>query len=77
VVDAIPQVKPELQEKITMFNNMRKTKPLITGKDLRRYGFREEKKFQKILRKIFDLQLDRKIRNRKQATEYLKAMKER
>ena len=76
-VYALPQIKPDLQEKIAVFNNLKKIKPLITGKDLRRYGFKEEKKYQRILKKVFNLQLDKKIRNRKQAIECLKAMKKR
>jgi hypothetical protein len=76
-VDALPQIKPDLQEKITTFNHLKKIKPMITGKDLRRYKFKEEKKYQRILKKVFSLQLDKEIRNRKQAIEYLKAMKKR
>ncbi len=77
VIEALPQIKPELHEKTKTFNNLQRVKPLITGKDLRRYGFQEDRRFQKILKKTFDMQLDKKLRNRKQAIEYLKAMKKR
>lgn len=75
VTDSIALVKPDLQEKIRIFNGLKRVHPFITGKDLRRYGFRPDKQYTKILQKIFALQLDKKLMNRREAIEHLKALR--
>jgi tRNA nucleotidyltransferase/poly(A) polymerase len=75
VVDAIPSMKPDLREKVMTFRNLRKTKPLITAKDLQKRGIKPARQYTRILSKIFALQLDKTLQNRKQALDYLKSQK--
>ncbi len=77
VVESLALVKPELQEKIRVFRGLARVKPFITGKDLRHYGFKPEKRYAKILRNMRMLQIDKKISNRREAIAYLKTLKKR
>ncbi len=73
VIANIPSVQPELEEEIKVYRKIKRTTPLISGKDLKKIGFKPEKKYQTVLRKIFDLQIDNKIKNKKQALNLIKA----
>lgn len=73
--EAISLIKPELSEKIKIYQSLRKVKPFVTGKDLRKYGFKPNRQYDRILTKIFNMQLDKKITNRKQALAYLRTAK--
>jgi hypothetical protein len=75
VIDAIPSMKADLKEKVMIFRNLRKTKPLITAKDLQKRGIKPAKQYTRLLDKIFALQLDKILQNRKQALDYLKSQK--
>ncbi|UCF70433.1 MAG: CCA tRNA nucleotidyltransferase [candidate division WOR-3 bacterium] len=75
VTEAITLIKPELQEKIKTFNALKRINPFITGKDLRKYGFKPDKQYAKILRKIFVLQIDKKLASRREAIEHLKTLR--
>jgi tRNA nucleotidyltransferase (CCA-adding enzyme) len=74
-IEVALSIKPDLKEKIDGFRRMQKIRPLVNGKDLGRYGIKPGKEYARLLRKIFTLQLDRKIRTRKQAFEYIRALK--
>jgi tRNA nucleotidyltransferase (CCA-adding enzyme) len=77
LVEAMALVKPELEQKTKMFRNMIKVKPLITGQDLRKYGIGPDNRYSRILNRLFELQLDSKLKNRKEAIAYLKTLKKR
>ena len=72
VIEAIPLIKPELHDKVQVFHNLKRLKPYVTAKDLRKYGFIPNKQYARLLHKIYTLQLDKKLKNRKQALEYLR-----
>lgn len=57
------------------FHYLQKTKPLVSAKDLQKYGIGPAKHYTKLLNKIFALQLDKVLHSRKQALEYLKTQK--
>lgn len=75
VVEAVPMFKPELRNKIHIFNQVSKTKPFVTGKDLKKYGIKPAKQYTRILHEIFAMQLDRTLQSRKQALEHIKTLK--
>lgn len=63
------------QEKVTELENEGGTElppPLLTGKDLIKFGFKPGPRFKKILTKAQDLQLANILTNRKQAFKWLK-----
>jgi len=72
VIEAIPLIKPELHDKVQIFHNLKKLKPYVTAKDLRKYGFIRNKQYARLLHKIYTLQIDKKLKTRKQALEYLR-----
>jgi len=74
VVEAIPLIKPELHDKVQSFHNLKKLKPFVKANDLRKYRSIPDKQYARLLRKIFALQLDKKLKNRKQALEYIKKL---
>jgi tRNA nucleotidyltransferase (CCA-adding enzyme) len=74
-IEAISLIKPELSEKTKTYQSLRKVRPFVTGKDLRKYGFKPNRQYDRILTKIFTMQLDKKITNRKQALTYLRTAK--
>ena len=71
-IEAISLIKPELSEKIETYQNLRRLKPFVTGKDLRKYGCKPDKQYNRLLAKIFAMQLDEKLENRKQALAHLR-----
>ena len=74
VVEALPMIKPELREKILNFHHLSKTKPFITGKDLKKYGVKPAKQYTRILHKLFSMQLDRTVQSRRQALAYVRTL---
>ncbi len=74
-LDSIVAMRPELGEKIKKYLKLKRIKPFVKGNDLKRSGFRPGKKFRPLLKKLFDLQLDKEIKNRKEALRYLKQLK--
>ncbi|UCG93043.1 MAG: CCA tRNA nucleotidyltransferase [candidate division WOR-3 bacterium] len=68
----IPLMYPELKNKFKIFSQLKKIKPLITGSDLKRLGYKPNKKFKSILKKVFNQQLDKKITTKKEAITFLK-----
>jgi len=77
VTETIAQVKPELGDKIKTFNDLKRVDPFITGKDLKKYGFRVDKQYTKMLQKILTLQLDKKLASRREAIKHLKTLRRR
>jgi len=75
LTEAVMLVKPDLADKMKTFRKISKIKPFITAKDLKRYNIRPQKQYAKILKKLFTLQLDRKIKNRREAIAHLKTIK--
>ena len=75
LLEAIALLKPELESKINTFQKLTKIKPFVTGRDLRKYNIKPEKQYAKVLKNLFALQLDRKIKNRKEAIEHLKTFR--
>jgi tRNA nucleotidyltransferase (CCA-adding enzyme) len=75
VLESIEQLRPGLVDKMKIFRRSKKIKPYITGNDLKHRGFLAGKEYKRILRTVHVLQLDKKIRSRKQALQYLKSVK--
>jgi tRNA nucleotidyltransferase (CCA-adding enzyme) len=74
-LQAITSIKPDLRSKIDMFERMRKIRPLLSGIDLRKHGIKPGRQYTNLLHRVFNMQLDREIRNRKQALQYLRTLK--
>jgi len=72
VRNLIPSLYPELENKIRIFNRIENIKPFIDGSDLKDLGFKPNRQFKHLLKRMFDLQIDKKIVMRKQALELLK-----
>lgn len=75
LLEAITLLKPELANKINTFQRLKKIKPFITGKDLKKYNIKPQKQYAKLLKNLFALQLDRKLKTRKDAIAHLKTFK--
>ena len=75
VVEAMRIVDPGLADKMKIFKSLRRVKPFVTGRDLKKYGFKPETAYARILRSLFMLQLDKKLMNRRDALKYLKNLK--
>ena len=75
IVKVIPHIKPDLEKKIKLFMRIARTKPFITGNDLKRLRVRPQKKYASLLRKMYNLQLDKRITTRRQALTYLRTSK--
>lgn len=50
----------------------KKTKPFLQGKDIVKYGIKPSKKYSDILNLAYEAQMDKEIKNRKEAKEWLK-----
>lgn len=75
VIDIIPLIRPELKKKINIYSRLKKIKPFIKGNDLKNLKVKQGRKFKILLKKMLDLQLDKKINSRKDALQYLKNLK--
>jgi hypothetical protein len=72
IVKVLPQIRPELGKKIKLYVRLTHTKPFITGNDLKRLRIRPEKKYASVLRRMYNLQLDKHITTRRQALKHLR-----
>jgi len=75
VINIIPLIRPELKKKINRYSRLKKIKPFIKGNDLKNLKIKQGRKFKILLKKMLDLQLDKKINSRKDALQYLKNLK--
>lgn len=75
VINIIPLIRPELKKKINRYSRLKKIKPFIKGNDLKNLKVKQGRKFKILLKKMLDLQLDKKINSRKDALQYLKNLK--
>lgn len=75
IIVMIPSIRPELRGKINNYLKVKKIKPFITGNDLKKSGVKPGRKFKYLLKKMLNLQLDKKIKCRKEAIQYLKNLK--
>jgi len=75
IIEIIPLIHQKLKGKINTYSKLKKIKPFIKGNDLKKLGVRQNRKFKNLLRKMLDLQLDKKIKSKKEAIQYLKNMK--
>ncbi len=71
VVKTISALYPGLSYKIKKFYALKKIKPLISGEDLKKMNIQPGPVFKELLNGIHKMQLDRKIKNRKQIKEIL------
>ena len=69
---ALLMLQPSFVHKFRTFEKLRKMKPFINGKDLHRSGYKQGPRFKKILNKIFDQQLDGKLKSRRDALKAIK-----
>ena len=75
VIYIIPLIRPELKKKINRYSRLKKIKPFIKGNDLKNLKVKQGRKFKTLLKKMLDLQLDKKINSKKDALQYLKNLK--
>lgn len=75
VINIIPLIRPELKKKINRYSRLKKIKPFIKGNDLKNLKVKQGRKFKILLKKMLDLQLDKKINSKKDALQYLKNLK--
>lgn len=75
ILDVIPAVLPKLKQKIRIFSQLKKIKLFINGNDLKRLGFKSDRKLKNMLNKMRDWQFDKKIKDRKEALKYLRNIK--
>jgi tRNA nucleotidyltransferase/poly(A) polymerase len=74
-IETIASMRSDLAEKVATFRSLDKIKPFIKAKDLQKHGIKPAKQYTKILKKIYLLQLDKKLQSRKQALEHLRTLK--
>lgn len=72
VTRAILRLYPELRRKIRRFYILRKVKPLLSGQDLLNLKIKPGPVFREILSGIHKMQLDKKIKGKKEALEVVK-----
>jgi len=70
-IEMIKELYPELKTKIRQFKRDVLLKPLITGSDLLNLGLKPSPLFRRILDRIRVLQVDRKIRSKKEAMQLI------
>ncbi len=73
-VESIPVLYPELAAKVKLYFSLKKIKPFIKGSDLKRLRIRPQRTYNRLLKKMYDLQLDKQIRSRKGALRYLRSL---
>jgi hypothetical protein len=72
ILKIISQIKPDLEKKIKQYSRIARIKPFITGSDLKRLRVRPQKKYASILKKMYNMQLDKRITTRRQALTYIR-----
>jgi len=75
IIDIMPAALSRLKRNVRIFRQLKKKKLFVTGNDLKRLGYKPGAKFRSILNQIRDWQFDGKIKNRKEALEYLRNIK--
>ncbi|MGB9721529.1 MAG: CCA tRNA nucleotidyltransferase [bacterium] len=72
VINRMCQIYPDLNQKIQRYYSLKKIKPLLNGKDLKKIKIEPGPQFREILTRIYKLQLNGKIKNKKLALTFLK-----
>jgi len=75
VIDSISILRVNLKPKITLYRRLKKKKPFINGRDIKRFSRTSKKDFKRLLDRLWFMQLDGKITSRKDALAYVKKMK--
>jgi hypothetical protein len=75
VIACIGSVRVNCKPKITAYLKMKKKKRFVSGDDLNALGFKNGIRFKKILTQVWHLQLDGKVKNKKEALIIAKRMK--
>ncbi len=71
-VDRLPAFDPRLRSKMETYKKLRLIKPLVNGRDLKRLGIPTGPRYRLILDKLHDLQLDKKVRTKREALALIK-----
>jgi len=75
IIDCIKQVRANLKLKVDFYKKSKKRKRFVTGNDLKSMGYKGEKRFKKVLNNMWYMQLDGKIKTRKEALAYVEKIK--
>ncbi|MBN2621164.1 CCA tRNA nucleotidyltransferase [candidate division WOR-3 bacterium] len=75
IIECIGSIRVNCKPKIAAYLNVKKKKRFITGDDLNALGYKNGQLFKKILTQAWYLQLDGKIKNKKEALALAKRMK--
>lgn len=75
IIDCIKEVRANLKLKVDFYKKSKKRKRFVTGNDLKKLGYKGEKRFKKVLNNIWYLQLDGKLKTKKEALAYAKKIK--
>lgn len=72
VIKCLPLIYPEVIPQIKLYLKLKKTKPFIKGSDLKRLKIKPESKYKRLLKRLYDYQLDKEIKTRREALQYLR-----
>lgn len=72
VINSLPLMCPEVIPQIKLYMRLKKMKPFIKGSDLKRLQIKPESKYKHLLKRLYDYQLDKQIKTRREALRYLR-----
>ncbi len=71
-LDRLPAFDPQLRSKMETYKKLRLIKPFVNGRDLKRLGIPTGPRYRLILDKLHDLQLDKKVRTKRETLALIK-----
>lgn len=72
LLELLPTIAPALLTQVTLFQRLKKNRPIVTGRDLLRAGIKPGPRYRDMLRKAYYLQLDKKFRDKRRILAVLK-----
>jgi tRNA nucleotidyltransferase (CCA-adding enzyme) len=72
IIDCIQRVRANLKPKVDFYKKSLKRKRFLSGNDLKRLKIKGKNRYQTIITNVWYLQLDNKIKSRKEALAYVK-----
>lgn len=72
VIDSLSLIYPEVSPQIKLYLKLKKIRPFIRGNDLKRVKIKPESRYKRLLKRLYDYQLDKQIKTRREALHYLR-----
>ena len=74
VINSLPLIDPGVTPHVKLYLKLKKIKPFIRGSDLKRLKIKPVSRYKRLLNRLYDYQLDKEMKTRREALHYLRKL---